>query len=325
MIRRLIGPCTPDERLQLAIAGEEVLTAIQEGLAIELDGVVVTGDVSLDRLPVEPVLPKDRALALVGDRLTLGHIENVRRVRAPVQLSGVEVQGIWATNFVRDGYLIIEENFLVRDTVIQQSMDFSRTAFLGTVDFSGSTILYEGFFIQTVFAQGANFRQMHFGTHSRFHKAVFGGPTLFQSATFQGLAEFLEVAFLQEADFSGVQFIMGTGFSGAQFRQKATFAHSGFDREAYFRFTEFEADVTFQGASFGAAADFTEAKFLADWDFAGTRFAVGPQFPEPLAKSIARQGNRWQDPRVQAGMFGVLTILFLLYLYRARKSQRKTP
>ena len=104
MVRRLVGPCTSEERLKLAIPGEDVLKAIQDGRGIDLEGVVLTGDVMLDRLPVEGVISNDLALPLVGKRLTSGHIEEVRRIRGPFILRHVEVQGLIATNFVTQGY-----------------------------------------------------------------------------------------------------------------------------------------------------------------------------------------------------------------------------
>jgi len=323
---RLIGPCTPDERLNLAIPGEKVVLALQKGHGIKLEGVVLTGDVMLDRLPVEPVTPKDLGIPFVGERLASGHIREVRRIRGPLILTDVEVQGVLATNFVRGGYLIIEGPVRLQKTVVQRSIDFSRTAFLNDVHFAGSSILYEGFFIQTVFAKGADFETVNFGTHSRFHKAVFGGQALFREATFQGLAEFLEVAFYQDADFSKVHFIMGTGFSGTQFFQDVTFSQTVFDREAYFRFAQFDGDVTFQGGSFGAAADFTEATFVAEVDFTGSKFSVVPQFPPQFTKGLPGSGNRLRDLRVQTWLFGVLFLVLLVFLYRAWGSRReKSP
>lgn len=323
MMRRLVGSCTADERLTLAINGEDVIQALQDGRGVELEGVVLTGDVMLDRLSVEAVTPKDLATPLVGERLFSGHIEEVRRLRGPLILRHVQVQGVIATNFVMQGYLLAEGPVRIQDTMIQRSIDFSRTAFLEDVEFSGSNILFEGFFIQSVFSKGANFETVNFGTHSRFHKSAFGGKAVFTGSTFQGLAEFLEVMFQQEAGFANVHFAMGTGFSGSRFQQQATFTQAVFDREAYFRFAEFDGDARFQGASFGAATDFTEAKFRADWNFAQAKFAVVPQFPKAQAEVLAGPGNRWKDARVQSGLFAFLFIVLMVFIFRSRRAQRE--
>ena len=321
MVRRLVGTCTTGERRNLAIKGEEVLQALMEGRGIELDGVVLTGDVMLDRLPVEAVTPEDFGIPIVGERLSSSHIEEVRRIRGPLILRHVEVQDVIATNFVMHGFLLVEGPVGIVDTTIQRSIDFSRTAFLDEVEFSGSHIFHEGFFIQTVFTKSANFENMNFGMHSRFHKVVFGGKATFTDSTFRGLAELLEVTYRQEADFANAHFIMGTGFSGSSFEQQATFTRAAFDREAYFRFVIFEGDAKFQGARFGAAADFTEARFQAGWDFANVNFAVLPQFPKDQSNILTGAGNRFKDAKVQAGIFVLLFIFFLVFILRSRRSR----
>ncbi len=322
MVRRVVGSCTSDERLTLAVKADEVLQALKAGRGIELEGVVLTGDVLLDQLPVEAVVPQDLARPFISDRLSSGHIETVRRIRGPFLLRHVEVQGVIATNFVTGGYLLVEGPFSIRDSTVQRSIDFSRSAFLDSVDFSGSNILHEGFFIQSVFAKGANFEAVNFGTHTRFHKAVFGEKATFTGSTFQGLAEFLEVTYHQEAEFSNAHFTMGTGFSGTRFQQQATFNQAVFDREAYFRFVEFDGDARFQSVTFGAATDFTEAKFHAAWDFAHANFAVLPDFPKAQAEVLAESENRLQDARVQASIFAFLIGALLVFMFRVRRSKR---
>ena len=325
MVRRVVGSCTSEERLTLAIKGEDVRQALQAGRGIELEGVVLTGDVMLDQLPVEEVSQEDLAFPLVGKRLVSGHIEEVRRIRGPLILRHVEVQGVIATNFVTGGYLLVEGPVSIQKSTVHQSIDFSRAAFLDGVDFSGSNILHEGFFIQSVFAKGANFEAVKFGTHTRFHKAIFGEKATFSGSTFQGVAEFLEVTYHQEAVFSNAHFTMGTGFSGTRFQQSATFNDAIFGREAYFRFVEFAGDARFQGVTFGAATDFTEAKFHATWDFSHADFAVLPDFPKAQADVLAESENRFLDAKVQAGLFAFLLGVLLVFILRVRRSHRPKP
>ncbi|MCH7614538.1 MAG: pentapeptide repeat-containing protein [Nitrospinae bacterium] len=322
MVRILAGDCSQDERLALAVTAQEVLTALQARQGVELDGVTLTGDLMLDRLPLEPVPDEDTLPAFVKERFDRESLTEVRVVKGPLILRDVEVQGILATNLLNGGYVIVQGPVSITGSTFQRSVDFSRTIFQGHVDFSGTKIGYEGFFIQAVFLKNATFTQTAFGTHSRFHKAVFAGKALFQEAVFHGIAEFLEVGFEKEADFSNARFVQGTGFSGSQFREVPNFSEATFERETYFRFSQFEKGANFRGGVFRKAADFTEATFGGESDFSRVVFEEPPQFTDEGLANQFRSLNGLQNPKNQAGLFVIagLFLVFFYFLLRKKKS-----
>src|SRR5580765_554814 len=58
LIRHLSADCTEQEREARAVDAAQLLQAFKEGKGIDLSGVVVQGDLSLDMLPVGPLPPE---------------------------------------------------------------------------------------------------------------------------------------------------------------------------------------------------------------------------------------------------------------------------
>ena len=58
LTRHLSADCTEEEREARAVDATELLQAFKEGKGIDLSGVVVRGDLSLDTLPVGPLPPE---------------------------------------------------------------------------------------------------------------------------------------------------------------------------------------------------------------------------------------------------------------------------
>ena len=321
MVRILIGDCSDEDRRLLAISAQDVFVALQLGQGVELDGVMLTGDLMLDDLPLEPIPDEDQLPAFVRERFDRESLIEVRVVKGPLILRDVEVEGVLATNLLNRGYVIVQGPVSITGSTFQRSLDFSRTIFQDSVDFSENTIGYEGFFIQAVFLKNANFTHTAFGTHSRFHKAVFAGDVLFQEAVFHGIAEFLEVGFEKEADFSNARFVQGTGFSGSHFREVPNFSEATFERETYFRFSKFAKGANFRGGVFRKAADFTEATFGGESDFSSVVFEEPPQFTDEGLANQFRSLNGLQDPKNQAGLF-VIAGLFLVFFYFLLRKKR---
>ncbi|MDR4503050.1 MAG: pentapeptide repeat-containing protein [Nitrospirales bacterium] len=274
--RHLIGPCSVDDRRRVAVSAESLLQALQDGKSLDLRGIVVEGDLMLDRLPLES-LPhalqgSPRVRRIVDER----HVETGRVISGSITMQDVVVQGNWATN-LRNGLLVLFGPFAVTGTRFEQSIDHSHTLFLQAFDFSDSVIRYEGFFVGAYFDQSARFSKTTFGTHSRFHQAQFAQVANFMESRFHGLAEFLEVVFSQQANFSGVQFQMGTGFSGTHFNGPALFSRARFQREVFFRFARFRRQANFAGTTFEAVSDFSEASFSGTPDFSRAKFHTAPE------------------------------------------------
>jgi len=60
LTRHLGADCTEQEREAQAVDATQLLQAFREGMGIDLSGVVVRGDLSLDSLPVGPLRSEER-------------------------------------------------------------------------------------------------------------------------------------------------------------------------------------------------------------------------------------------------------------------------
>ena len=252
-----------------------------------LKGVVLAGDLPLDRLSLEPFEPGLIGHPAIVERIQSEQVSEVRVIHGPFMLEDVEVQGILATNLIKSGYMVVRGPVSLRGSTIQQSMDLSRMVFLERADFSDMHIGHEGFFIRAMFARDADFSRTAFGTHSRFHQVRFLGKAAFTGAGFKGLAELLEVSFAEDAEFGRTRFFQGTGFSGSRFHKTLNLSGSRFDREVYFRFTEFRGHTDFHRALFRNTVDFTEARFQGDVDFRDPSSSSLACLPASLFPSLA--------------------------------------
>ena len=311
MVRHVQGTCSPEEKMALAVSADEVLTALQGGKGVDLKGIVLSGDLLLDQLPLQPFDPAVVRHAAIVQRFEDESVSEVRVIQGPFSVEDVDVQGVMATNLTASGYVVVQGPVSLRGTTIRRSIDLSRVVFLERADFSGMYVGHEGLFLRAAFARDADFTRTVFGTHSRFHQALFLGPAAFTDARFPGLAEFLQVSFDGEAGFSHTRFVQGTGFSGSRFRGASDFSEARFERDVYFRFTEFQGAARFQRAVFRNTADFTEAQFQADADFRSVVFEKPPdfsgvEFPEGLDNREGFQHAEYHTLIVS------LTLLFLL-------------
>jgi len=316
--RHLVGPCTSEEREALAISGEELLRALKEGKSIDILGLVVIGDLLLDRLPLYPIEHHHISSPRIRKTLKEHGIAEVRVIPGSLTIRESWVQGILATNLTKGALVIFGELDMV-GTKFQKSVDFSRTVFLNPVNFSDTKIAFEGFFIRSHFDKEAMFQNTAFGTHSRFHKAFFGGKASFHQAGFHGLAEFLEVMFEDEANFSQTLFKLGTGFSGTQFRGILDFSHALFEREAYFRFTTFEKQASFRGTTFHRTADFTNIQFKENPDFTHAVFKVTPTVSDSRLNLGNQRVGNLQDRTIQIVIFVGLFLLVLFLIWASRR------
>ncbi len=267
MVRQLDGTCDNEDRRRLAVSADDVLMALRQDKGVILKGVVLAGDLPLDRLRLQPFQPELVRHPAIVERIEAEQVSMVRIMRGPFILEDVEVLGILATNLIEPGYVLVDGPVSLRGTTIQRSMDFSRMVFLDRADFSGMHVRHEGFFIHAMFAHDADFTRTAFGTHSRFHRAWFLGKAVFTEARFHGLAEFLEVSFAEDAWFARTRFLQGTGFSGSRFHKRLDLSGARFDREVYFRFAEYQGRADFHRTVFRHTADFTEARFREAVDF----------------------------------------------------------
>lgn len=318
--RHIVGTCTFEERSAFALSSEELLSALENGKSVDLLGLVIIGDLILDRLPLLPINQHSIPSSSIKETLKAQGIEEVRVILGTITIRESWFQGTIATN-LRGGALVIFGQVVMDKTKFQKSIDFSRTVFLDPVNFSDTTIAYEGFFIGAHFDNEANFHRTVFGTHTRFHKAFFGRTATFNQAGFEGLAEFLEVVFASEANFSQTSFKLGTGFSGTQFRGSLDFSHALFEREAYFRFVTFQKKASFRGATFHAVADFTNTQFQENPDFSNAVFEITPNVGDSKINLEKQRVRNLDRPTSQIAIFVGLFLLILFFVWRLRRKE----
>lgn len=312
--RHLGDECTQRERDDRAVSADEVLEALRKGRAIDLAGVVVTGDVMLDRLPQHPVSSVETLPPDLRESLREKGVETLRVVTGPVTVHNSRLKGVWATNLVTEGYLLIQRAFSMTESTVERSVDFSRTIFVGPVDLSDTSVRHEAFFIQARFQQAARFERTAFGTHTRFFRATFVESAHFDRAGFNGLAEFLNVTFEKDASFSRAYFKMGTGFSGSRFEGTLDFSEALFEREGYFLYTQFQGDAYFRRTVFEQQADFSHAEFQGASDFSKVRFEIPPRVDGTQLASTEQSLRGLQDPRIQYGIVATLVIFLLAFV-----------
>jgi pentapeptide repeat protein len=309
--RHLGVDCTEQERAARAVDATELLQVFKEGKGIDLSGVVVRGDLSLDTLPAGPLPPE-----LEGMKELQRH--EVRVIPGSLIIVNSVVHGA-VRHGSTQGLLVAKGPVMFSGTKFEQMVDLSRTIFVQPVTMSGAAFLRESYFVQGRFLRGMSAEKTAFGPHTRFHRSIFQGPVTFQQSGFNGLAEFLEVVFEKDVDLSRTSFKLGTGFSGSRFQGLAGFSDASFDREAFFTFTQFDGDADFRRATFRSTADFSDASFKGRDDFSKASFAKSPQFTGSARSAI---GESHPEPENQMTPYAIglsiLTFVALLIVYIIR-------
>ncbi len=310
--------CSAAERRELAVSGADVLTALEQGKSVDFRGVVITGDVMLDRLPSRRVADLPTLPEQVREELSRRRLETIRFIPGYIRIRESQFEKVLATNLSEGALLILGEVDLT-DAVFVQSFDFSKTIFAQPATFRGMRVDFEGFFIGTKFMQPVDFSHVLFGTHSRFHKAVFSAPVNFSGVRFKGVAEFLEVNFRDQADFSQAVFESGTGFSGSVFQGLADFSGTEFTHETYFRFSEFKDLTQFTRTDFEKTVDFSNARFAKPADFSGVFFAVRPEYEGSNLTVPEYSRVWWQNPVILLVISVCLLLLVGIHYLRTGK------
>jgi uncharacterized protein YjbI with pentapeptide repeats len=305
--------CTEQEREARAVDAAQLLQALKEGKGIDLSGVVVRGDLSLDTLPVGPLPPELEGMKELQGR-------EIRVIAGSLTIVNSVVRGA-IRHQSRQGLLVVKGPVTFSGTKFEQIVDLSQSLFVQPLTLSGAVFLQESYFVQGRFLRDLFAEKTAFGPHTRFHRSVFHGPVTFQQSGFNGLVEFLEVVFEKDANLSRTYFKLGTGFSGSRFQGLADFSEATFDREAFFTFTLFEGDAYFRRATFRSAADFSDAKFKGREDFSKVFFEQGPLFTRATRSATGQAPLGLENQTVQYAIILSLLIfsaMLIAYLIRSR-------
>ena len=333
-VRHLGADCSSQVREQQAVAAQDLLQALEDGQGLDLQGVVVTGDLSLDALPIASDEQVRELPVAVREWIAQQGTQEIRLVKGGIAIRDATVHGSIAHRS-RQGYLVIEGPVTMTGTKFEGFQDWSRVIFLDSVDWSGAVFSREGFFVQDRFWRDATFDRTTFNVPSRFHRTAFQEAASFREATFNGLAELLEVIFRGPAHFTGARFKQGAGFSGSHFHSDADFSWSLFEREVYFMFTVFDQPALFHGAVFRSINSYADAKFNGAGDFSTAVFEQAPEFTRTTFKGerLMPTGGSVSWPvylpvYLVAAVAVIFTLLILKQAYRSRdpsgRNRRKT-
>ncbi len=250
-----------------SIPAKIILTQIENGEAVDYEGITVLGNLDLSGLK----LPVDED----------GH----RIIKKPIKIKHSNIQGLTK---------ILSINFI-------ESIDFSETTFINA-DFQGSVFGkfagFEGtvftgyaFFANTQFIDDVSFTNSQFTecTQVRFDEAIFykdvyfwsrhgkntifGGKSYFSHARFNGIAEFSGVIFLDVADFSLCRFYGEyIQLLDSQFKGKVSFIGSIIKGRSDFRNNKFDNIADFSKVTFNII-DFSAARFKESLYLTGITFS----------------------------------------------------
>ena len=305
--------CTEQEREARAVDATQLLQAFREGKGIDLSGVVIRGDVSLDTLPVGSLPPELEGMKELQGR-------EVRVIPGSMTIVNSVVRGAIRHGSTQ-GLLVVKGPATFSGTRFEQLVDLSRAVFIQPLTLSSAVFLRESYFVQGRFLRHVSAEKTAFGPHTRFHRSVFQGPVTFQQSGFNGLAEFLEVVFEKDVNLSRTSFKLGTGFSGSRFKGLADFSEASFDREAFFTFTIFEGDAYFRRTTFRSTADFSDASFKGRDDFSKVIFEKSPQFTGVARSAPVQASLRLENQTIQYAIILSLLVfsaLLIAYLIRLR-------
>ena len=308
------------ERERQAVASQDLMQALAAGQGLDLAGVVVTGDLNLDALPIMSDEQMRDLPVAVREWFAQQDAREIRMVRGGISIRDSTVRGS-VTHRGQQGYLVIAGPVTMTGTMFEGIQDWSRVIFLGSVDWSRALFAREGFFLQDRFWSGAAFDRTGFNIQIRFHRTVFQEEVSFREATFNGLAELLEVTFRGPASFSGALFKQGSGFSGSHFQSEADFSRSLFEREAYFMFTVFDQRASFRRTVFRSINSYADAEFNGTGDFATARFERAPEFTRTKfigERLLPSTGSASWPVYLVAVVALIFTLLILRQVYRSR-------
>jgi len=318
LVKKLPLSCTRAEREAQPVSADAILDALGRGRPVELVGVIVTGELSLDRLPVQRATVPDNGA--VGDGEGLPEAQELRHVRGSVLIRDSVLTGA-VRHRSNHGMLRFEGPVDFQGTTFQEGVDLSRAIFQGPIELAGAVFQKEAYFIQGRFMRRMNCTHTKFGPHTRFHRSVFQGSVDCTDALFDGMAEWLEVTFDSSAAFERVRFGSGTGFSGSRFRHQANFEGAIFSRDAFFTFSIFEGEAVFAGVRFLGHADFSDGLFGKPDDLMKARFDTPPLLTRTKRvapeQAVAGLDSFWSRYGVTV-VCVLLAVALLVYVWKGR-------
>ena len=239
------------------IAADDIVRMVAEGQPVELDGMVIIGDLDLHQIEQVP-------RTFTCTRCTFSGSIRASNV---IFERMVDLSGSTVAEGIDFGGAIFRDAFLMRDSGGRPARVEGPASF-SLADFGSRAI-----FDRAQFNNNVDFRVAQFDGDSSFAGASVAGDARFDSATFEGRAQFNGFPAIS-ATFGGL-----AGFTNSTFRAKADFRQRDFAGPAMFdgvsfdsvdfTLAEFFEDATFDGASIASSGVFRSTQFDGDFLFRG--------------------------------------------------------
>lgn len=158
-----------------------------------------------------------------------------------------------------ENYLVIKKNITIKNSIIEDKLNFSNVLFVNSVNFQGTNFNY----------------------YPEFRNIVFHGPADFQYSKFNSYADFYGTKFSNKTDFRSTTFNNDTDFNSCFFYDPVNFDYANFNGDAYFMITFFLNSSSFMYTNFKGSVNFVWTIFDAPADFRFTKFNPSAAFTGP--------------------------------------------
>ncbi len=170
-------------------------------------------------------------------------------------------------------------------TVITQllcNVSFLNCEFRDTVSFRGASLIGRSDFSRSTFLGPVNFEEATFYNQAFFNACQFNGAARWQNAVFLQKAHFMDARFERNAYFQSTVFQGDAQFSLAEFAGYADFSLIHSSQNAYFNYSSFQDRAVFNDAHFARTANFLELH-VQRGSFCRCTFAGKAQFDQAHA------------------------------------------
>jgi len=230
-----------------------ILKQIEEGESVNLNDVIIEGDLDLKKLE------------------NLSIISSIRICNSTIN-GTIDFQNKILENefYIYDTIIKDKANF--RGTQFNEDINVKRSRFYKNIDFRGSKFKGNASFWESQFNRTADFSDSTFRDHASFWHDQFRGYTSFFESQFNKTIDFSRSSFNEYSDFTGSHFNGSADFRWSLFCNETLFTHAKFNDIANFSKSQFKADANFKSSLFNHIADFNNAQFSGNIDFKGSRF-----------------------------------------------------
>jgi len=225
---------------QQTMSAESIRNSINQGQAVALTDVIITGDLDLTKLSnMKQVESKSE-----GDHKTYEST-----VTSAVSFTNCTFKGKVLGYYNPDNMKVGKKENAVYNTNFDGPVTFEKCNFENEVTFKYSDFKSRVSFAGSKFQDPAEFK------YSKFAQ----GPD-FKGSEFSSLAVFKYVEFPAGVDFSNSSFRKAADFKYAKFNGAGSFENAKFRVASDFKYASFHKAISMKGASFEGLADFKYAK-----------------------------------------------------------------